>query len=94
VVAPSVFVDPWRAAKLGQEDDQRFPQPAAIVQVIQQRGKSPIRTGQVIRFLDDLAYRRVVLSDGVVVVPGVARIGVYAVIDHDEPRAGFHQSAR
>lgn len=42
MIASQVTVDPWRSAKLGHRDHQRMFQHASLMQIFDDRGKSPV----------------------------------------------------
>ena len=93
VIAAAVFVDLRRAAELREEDYQRFAQPAARLQVGEQRGERPIHAGQVVRPLGHLTNVRLLLNRHAMVVPKVAVLRIVTVIDHDEPGPSLDEPA-
>src|SRR5262249_40393083 len=93
VIAAAVTVDLRRATKLREIDDECPLQPAALREIVEQRGKGAIDRREVVGDLAHLEDRRLVLDwRGVVVPQIVVPAPVVAVIDHDEASVGLNET--
>jgi hypothetical protein len=93
VVAAAVFVDFGGTAELGEEDDERVVEEAALVEVVDEGGEGAVDAGDVVGAFGHVADVGEVLDGDVVVVPQVAVQAVVTVVDHHETGAGFDEAA-